>query len=221
MDGRTRRWAEHNEAQRRRIVDAAVALYDEGHADPTLKEIGDRAGVSRSVVYRQFRDRDEFDRAVQQRIVEMVFTALTPTFEVVGTPRETLRRAAAAYIGWAAAHPRLHRRADLDMAADGPVQHAIDEVAATIGAQLVMWFGLAGAQVTEADRAATEPLVHGLVGGTFAIVRHWVRLGTEVPDAERLTDLVVEAAWAVIEARARAFGLELDPDIPADEQLPD
>jgi hypothetical protein len=50
---------------------------------------------------------------VQQRIVDMVFGEVAPTFGVIGTPRETLRRAAAAYIdtvGWRRA--RLTQRED-------------------------------------------------------------------------------------------------------------
>lgn len=219
MDGRTRRWTAHNEAQRQRIVDAAVRLYDAGHPAPTLQQIGDRAGVSRSVLYRQFANRSELETAVQRRILDMVWRELAPTFEAVGTPRSSLRRAASAYIGWAAQHPRLHQLADLDMAADGPLQHAIDRISAVIADQLVAWFSLAGADVTEADRAATDPLAHGLVGAVFATVRRWVHLGTEVPDAEHLTELVVESTWAVIDARARAYGIAVDPDVPVEEQL--
>lgn len=221
MDGRSARWEAHNAAQRLRIVTSAIALYDEGRAGASLQEIGRRAGVARSVVYRQFADRRDLERAVQQHILDDLSAQLVPTLgpRPGDTVRTALRRAASTYVGWAAGHPRLHQLADVDVDADGPLQHALDHVAGVIAGLLVAWFTDAGAQVSAADRAATDPLAHGLVGAAFATVRRWVHLGAHVPDAEHLTELLVESTWALIDVRARAFGLVLDPDVPVEAVL--
>lgn len=220
MDGRSTRWSAHNDAQRDRIVAAAIALYDEGNVEASLQEIGARAGLSRSVLYRQFADRRELEHAVQQQILDVLLDRIAAAIVLTGTIRETLRRAAATYIAWAAEHPRLHQLGDLDSAASGPLSRAIDQISAQIAETMVVTFRLSGAHVSDADVAATDPLAHGLVGAVFAIVRRWVHLGAKVPDVEHLTDLVVESAWAVIDVRLRAYGLSIDPDAPVESLFP-
>ena len=100
------------------------------------------------------------------------------------------------------------------MAADSPLQRALDYISAQIARRLIAWFAEAGAEVSPADAAATDPLAHGLVGAVFGTVRRWVHLGARVPDAAHLTDLLVESAWALIDVRARGFGVVLDPERP-------
>ena len=220
MDGRSTRWSAHNDAQRERIITAAIALYDEGNLDASLQEIGSRAGLSRSVLYRQFEDRSDLERAVQQQILDGLLTRISDAIVLTGTVRETLRRAASTYIAWAAEHPRLHQLGDLDPAASGPLSRAIDRLSEQIAETMVVTFRLSGAEVSEADAAATDPLAHGLVGAVFATVRRWVHLGAKVPDVDHLTDLVVESTWAVIDVRLRAYGLRIDPDAPIESLLP-
>lgn len=212
MDGRATRWAAHNDAQRERIITAAIALYDEGNLGATLQEIGDRAGLSRSVIYRQFEDRRDVQLAVERHVLDDLLGRLGEAMVLTGSVRELLRRVASTYIDWAAQHPRLHQLSELDSASDGPLSHAIDQIAGTIAETLVLVFRLSGAEVSEADVAATDPLSHGLVGAVFATVRRWLHLGAKVPDAEHLTELVVESVWAIIDMRARAYGLAVDPD---------
>jgi len=220
VDGRSTRWSAHNDAQRERIITAAIALYDEGNLDASLQEIGSRAGLSRSVLYRQFEDRSDLERAVQQQILDGLLTRISDAIVLTGTVRETLRRAASTYIAWAAEHPRLHQLGDLDPAASGPLSRAIDRLSEQIAETMVVTFRLSGAEVSEADAAATDPLAHGLVGAVFATVRRWVHLGAKVPDVDHLTDLVVESTWAVIDVRLRAYGLRIDPDAPIESLLP-
>ena len=52
------------------------------------------------------------------------------------------------------------------------------------------------------------------IDAIFAAVRRWLYLGAKVPDVEHMTDQIVESAWAVIDARLCAYGLEIDPDAP-------
>lgn len=216
MDGRSTRWAAHNDAQRERIILAAIALHDEGHGGASLQEIGARAGLSRSVLYRQFDDRRDLELAVERYVLDGLLARLDAELVLAGTIRETLRRVASTYIDWAAEHPRLHQLADLDATADGPLGQAIARIAGRIAETLVATFRLGGAEVSEADVAAADPLAHGLVGAVFATVRRWIQLGAKVPDREHLTDLVVESAWAVLDVRIRAYGQAIDPDVPVE-----
>jgi len=219
MDGRATRWAAHNDAQRERIITAAISLYDEGNTAPSLQEIGARAGLARSILYRQFEDRRDLELAVEQYVLDDLLTRLEDSLVLQGPIREILRRVAATYIEWAADHPRLHQLSDLDSAADGPLSKAIEQIAGRVGELMILAFRASGAELTESDIAATDPLTHGLIGAVFAAVRRWLHLGAKVPDVEHMTDLIVESAWAVIDARLRAYGIVMDPDAPL--ELPD
>lgn len=220
MDGRTRRWQQHNDAQQRRVVEAAIELYDEGHASATLLEIGQRAGVSRAAVYRQFADRGDLERAVQQHVLDALWAMIAPRLTIERTVRASLRGVVAAYVDWAAAHPQLHRMADRDASPDSARERGLRQVSTAVAEALVTWFTVAGAEVTETDRAATDPLAFGLVSAGHGTVRRWLELGAEVPDAAHLTELITDSAWAMIDIRLRAYGIVVDPEAPIEDQLP-
>lgn len=218
-DGRQKRWQEHNDARRQRILAVAVELIESEAADLTLQEVARRAGLSRSVVYRQFADRRELDAAVQAYVVESLWAELLPALHLEGTVRESIEGMVRVYVEWAVRHPQLHRRFDYDAAGEGPLEQTLDRVSAQVAAMLIGVFEALGAKLTEADRAATDPLVYGLVGAVFGTVRRWIRTGVDVPDADHMVGLLAEAAWAVIDTRARAFGLAVDPDAPLEQLL--
>jgi AcrR family transcriptional regulator len=210
MDGRATRWAAHNDAQRERIIAAAISLYDAGNAAPSLQEIGAQAGLARSVLYRQFEDRRDLDRAVRSEVLAQLWEQLAPHLAFSGPPQEALRTTLQLYVDWAASHPRLHHLVDLDLDESGPLQHGLDQISAAVVDLLVSWFRAVGAEVSEADIVATDPLAHGVVGLVHATVRRWVDQGCAVPKASHLVDLMAEAVWAMVEARAKAYGITVD-----------
>lgn len=212
-DGRQVRWNEHNEGRRARIIAAAIAFIDAGRGDVSLQEIGERAGLSRSVVYRQFRDRRELDLAVQRQVMHDLFAKLSTSLLAGGSPMEIMRRTADVYVHWAAEHPSLHRLSDADsLAGDGPMQQMVDRISRDISAVIVDGFEAFGSPMSDADRAATDPLVYGIVGFWFGVIRRWVNLGAAEPDAKHLVEVLVDSTWPIIDARARSYGLELDPN---------
>ena len=73
-DGRTVR------AQRTRqaLVDALLALLDEGEVRPTAERIAARAGVSERSVFQHFRDREQLFEAVARQQYERVVPTLRP-----------------------------------------------------------------------------------------------------------------------------------------------
>jgi TetR/AcrR family transcriptional regulator, regulator of autoinduction and epiphytic fitness len=74
LDGRTVR------AQRTRqaIVDALLALLDEGEMRPTAERIAERAGVSERSVFQHFPDREQLFEAVARQQYERVVPTLRP-----------------------------------------------------------------------------------------------------------------------------------------------
>ena len=215
MDGRSVRWEAHNAAQRARIVDSAIALIESTGDLPPLLEVGQHAGVSRSVLYRQFADRSDLEMAVRARGMEMFWEAFAPVLTAPqGTVREVVHRASAAYVHWAEANRHLHQRADQSAGEASEVARSIDLIAAQIAELLINGFKAVGAEISEADVEATDPLVHGLVSGVYAAVRRWIVRGCKAPDAEHLIALLVEFAEALITSRLAAFGVRADFDAP-------
>ena len=88
--------AEHAALTRDRIVDAAVALLNEGDsADIAMQDVAARAGVSVRTVYRNFATRDElFDGVVAtlgRRVSTVVGTGPRSSEEYVATTADVVR----------------------------------------------------------------------------------------------------------------------------------
>lgn len=216
MDGRRARWQQHNDERRQRIIDAAIDLYEEQGPHVTLQAVGERAGLSRSVVYRHFSDRHELDVAAQVQILQGLWAELLPALRLEGTIRETVQRGIGVYVGWAVKHPQLHVVADVDTSHDGngALQQGIDMISARIVEILLAGAELLELDVSDDDIAAADPLVYGLVGMIFGAVRRWVHLGEQHPDATLMTRIISDSAIALIATRLKEFGVELDPDAP-------
>jgi TetR/AcrR family transcriptional regulator, regulator of autoinduction and epiphytic fitness len=86
-DGRSARAARTRET----VVDALLALLDEGDLRPTAREIAERAGVSLRSVYVHFDDLEDLFNAASRRHLERIAHLLTP----VPTSRPLATRMAA------------------------------------------------------------------------------------------------------------------------------
>jgi AcrR family transcriptional regulator len=96
---------------RRALLDAAGALLDAGGPGAvTLREVGARAGVSRSAPYRHFPDKEHLLMQVATEAWLEVGDALEPLAADTATPpRETLREALRALMAIGRARPHLYR----------------------------------------------------------------------------------------------------------------
>ena len=72
IDGRTARRHRNRDA----VLDALIALADEGHIDPPIEAIADRAGVSYRSVYRYFEDRTALMLAAMERMLDDLWPTL-------------------------------------------------------------------------------------------------------------------------------------------------
>jgi AcrR family transcriptional regulator len=67
-DGRRARWTEHRRARREDLVGAAVEAVRLAGPDVSVDDVARSAGVSKTVIYRYFSDKDELINAVLERI---------------------------------------------------------------------------------------------------------------------------------------------------------
>jgi AcrR family transcriptional regulator len=221
VDGRAARWQGHNQERRRRVVEAAIAMVEEGVGELSLQDVGVRAGLSRSVVYRLFADRRELDAAVQREVLAGIMDELLAAMVLEETLRATMRRVIGVYVDWAASHPRLHRVADYDTAVDGngPLQQVVGQIATSAVELLEAIVDRLRVERTKPPRDITLPFAHGMVGMVFGTVRSWVHQQVGGTDADLLVSLLTDAVWAQVDVLLRTVGIEVDADRPLREWL--
>jgi AcrR family transcriptional regulator len=220
-DGRQARWDQHKEERRQQIIDAAIAVVEEAGpgAEIHVQQIAERAGLSRTVVYRHFEDRADLDRAVQTTILDRLWAELMPRITLDGTVPEIIERAVGTYVHWAVAHPALHQLADHDVATSsgrhdgrsGPLEEGLARLAGQV-AQVVHVGAVAlGGELSDDDRASLDPLAYGMVGAVFSSVRRWLTHGDPTLTPEKVIALISQTLWFGIDGHARRFGLVIDP----------
>ncbi|GAB2769133.1 TetR/AcrR family transcriptional regulator [Nocardioides salsibiostraticola] len=222
IDGRRARWDEHNLARRQVILEAATDVLAglEPGAEIHVRQIAEKAGLSRTVVYRHFADRADLDVAVQAHIFELVGARLLPALSLEGTPVDIVRRIVGAYVGWAAEHPALHQFVERETpgsSGPSPLDQAIAQVAKGIEDLITLVVDSLEVRLTEDDRSALDPLIFGVVGFGFTAVRRWLRRPDQQPGPEALIDVLSEAIWLPIAGLASARGVTLDPNVPVSD----
>lgn len=223
-DGRKARWEQHNTARRLQIIEAAVTLAEEQPPGTELhvRQVAERAGVGRPVVYRYFADRADLDRAVQDHVLEMLRDAVAAGVGLDGTVEQIIHRIVAGYVHWAAAHPSLHRLAEEDRSGPGEVgalETVIKQIVDLVAEFFTSAIELLHVELDEDDLAALDPLIFGLVGQVFGAVRRWLWRTERAPSADALADALARAIWHEISGLAADRGVRLDPEMPLDELL--
>lgn len=225
-DGRRVRWEQHNSERRRQILDAAVAVLESSAPGTEIhvRQIAERAGVGRPVVYRYFADRADLDRAVQGHVLDQLRDAVAAEVSLSGTIEQIIRRIVGGYVGWAAAHPALHRVAEQDRTSGrdvGELEVVVKQIVDLVAGLFTSAMELLHVELADDDLATLDPLIFGLVGQVFGAVRRWLWRPEREPSAEALADALARAIWFEISGLAADRGVYLDPAMPLDELLLD
>jgi AcrR family transcriptional regulator len=188
-DGRRSRWTEHRRARREDLVGAAVEAVRRTGPDFAVDDVARSAGVSKTVIYRYFSDKDELVDAVLERISR---TVLLPRLlgEIAAEhpdDRSALRAVIAAFVSLIEDEPELYRfgyahsgrsgRADL---VAGTERRIAEALAALMGERLEA----AGQRPESATTWA-----YGIVG-MVQLTTHWWSTSRTVPAAELVDQLV-------------------------------
>ena len=106
-DGRRLRWAQHRAQRRAAFVDAGVRAIDQYGPAASAEQIADLAGVSRTVLYRYFRDLEDLRQAIAEHTVDALVDSVLPSLVLSpqATPREIISGAIEVIIGWLDEHP--------------------------------------------------------------------------------------------------------------------
>lgn len=213
-NGYQARWERHNTGRQTRILEAAVELLEDGQtgAEISVQQIAQRAGLAKSVVYRQFRDREDLDRRVRSYLVDEFAGTLATKLDISdGSLEEILVRSINTVAEWMSDHPRLH-----EFVRSGPTHYddtGIDAVsslkAAIAGRARDIIAGVS--KSIDVDDSAFESLALALVTMVEGTLAHWVRGQDPELTRAKIVDDLATYAWYVLDGAARTLGVHIDP----------
>jgi AcrR family transcriptional regulator len=208
VDGRRERWNDHRARRRAVLVEAGVTAIDTYGPESSAEEIAATAEVSRTVLYRYFRDKEDLRNAISQRVSEIVIAELVPPLRSGTTANEIIAGTLDALTRWVESHPRLYHFLRQRGTSGDP---GISTVEATIADQLaellsrfMTLFGLR----TDLAEPASQSLV-GMVEHTIA----WWMKGRKV-SRDYLVEHLRLAIWDVIDGELRRSNIQLGIDDP-------
>ncbi|SHG06644.1 transcriptional regulator, TetR family [Jatrophihabitans endophyticus] len=206
-DGRRLRWTEHRAQRRAAFVAAGAAAVDRHGPGASAEQIADEAGVSRTVLYRYFRDREDLRQAIAELVVKDVLDAVLPKLQLSTetTPRQIIGAAIGTIIGWLDEHPNLYHF--LRLRRDGGLESVENTLADNVASLLkiiMVFFGIEG---DEAD-----PGAYGIVGFVESAGGWWLQ-HRSIP-REKFTAIVCNGVWHLLEGTAREHGLHVEYDAP-------
>src|SRR5690348_16293699 len=159
-DGRRLRWTEHRSQRRAGFVASGALAIDRFGPEASAEQIAELAGVSRTVLYRYFRDREDLRQAIGDQLVATVIDSVLPSLQITptSTPRQIIESVITVIIGWLDEHPNLYyflRNRRTGASLESVENTLADQVAALLKVFL-MFFGI--------DDDKAEPGAYGLVG---------------------------------------------------------
>jgi AcrR family transcriptional regulator len=207
-DGRRLRWTEHRSQRRAAFVAAGAAAIDKHGADASAEQIAEEAGVSRTVLYRYFRDREDLRQAIADQLAATVIASVLPNLQISpsSTPHQVIESVIDVIVGWLDEHPNLYyflrnRRTGTSLEA---VENTLADQVAALLKVFLMFFGI------DSDKA--EPGAYGMVGLVESTGAWW--LSRRTISRAKLTELLCEGVWSLIEGTARANNVVVGYDDP-------
>ena len=181
-----------DEPGRDKVLAAALALFGErGYGETSIADIGERAELSKSVVYHYFASKAELYEAVLEQRTGRLLEAVAEAVPAPGARGARLRPGVDAYLAALAADPAAWRLLVRDPPADPALVAVHERLAATRRSAL-------GELLATADKRTADPLHVELVATAIRAFAAWWHDHPDVPRAH-----VVEAIADVAAAGAR------------------
>jgi AcrR family transcriptional regulator len=207
-DGRRRRWAEHRAQRRAMFVAAGAHAIDRHGPDASAEQIAEAAGVSRTVLYRYFRDREELRQAIADEAVAAIVAGVSPSLQLGAgsTPRRVITSAVDVIVGWLDQHPNLYYflRDRRNGSALEAVENTLADQVAAVLTVLLGRFGI--------DAAKAEPGAYGIVGFVESSGSWW--LSRRAMSRDQIAETICQGLWYLLEGAARANNVTVSYDEP-------
>ncbi len=200
-DGRRQRWEKHKQERRSELTDGTIEAVRALGADAGMDEIATHIGVSKTVLYRYFSDKNDLGTAVTVRFFE---TTLLPRLaEAISDDADeyTLTRTViGVYVRAVADDPGLYRFA----LTNSPTSSVGTVESERLVAQLLTATIVARMEERAADTSGAMVWSHVLVGGMQRAVDWWMT-DRELP-VDDLIDYLTMMVWSSVTGIARVNG---------------
>jgi AcrR family transcriptional regulator len=200
QDGRRSRWTEHRRARKEELVGAAVTAVRRAGPDFSVDDVARSAGVSKTVIYRYFTDKDELINAVLERISSAILLPrlLGELAVERSDDRARLHAMIAAFVQLIEDEPALYRFA---YAQAGRADRA--DLVATTEREIAEALGLLmGERLAHAGRPVEPAMTwaYGVVGMVQLAAHWWSSTRSVTPGdlVEQLTGLAYGGLGALL-----------------------
>lgn len=222
-DGRRQRWEKHKQARRTELTDGTIDAVRELGPEVGMDEIASHIGVSKTVLYRYFTDKNDLAMATMVRFFESrLFPRLTEAITDDVDEYTLTRTVVGVYVHAVADDPNLYRFTLGGSAGAGPMNADSEKLVAQLLATAITM----RAAERDSDVAGVEVWSYTFVGGLRRAVDWWMtdrRLSED-----EMIDYVTMLIWSAIVGIAAVNGsreafMSAPPVLitPADLEKPD
>ncbi len=207
-DGRRVRWTEHRNQRRAAFVTAGAVAIDTYGPEASAEQMAEAAGVSRTVLYRYFRDREDLRQAVADEAVAAVVAGVLPKLvpSADSTPRQVISSVIEVVVDWLDQHPNMYYflRDRRGGSALEEVENIVADQLAALLTKFLPFFGI--------DSEKVEPGAYGIVGFVESSGSWW--LARRSVSREKLAEIVCDGVWYLLDGTARAADVVVGYDDP-------
>jgi AcrR family transcriptional regulator len=193
-DGRKRRWHQHKVERRNELIDGTLEAIRRRGRDVSMDEIANEIGVSKTVLYRYFVDKNDLTTAVmmrfaQQTLIPNMAAALSSNLDGFDLTREIIR----VYVETVAAEPEPYR---FVMANSSASKSKVIADSERIIARMLAVMLRRRMREVGMDLGGVEPWAYMIVGGVQLATHSWL-LDPRM-SADELIDYLTMLSWSAL-----------------------
>jgi len=193
-DGRKRRWHQHKVERRNELVDGTIDAIRRHGRFLSMDEIAAEIGVSKTVLYRYFVDKNDLTTAVMMRFTQTTLipnmaAALSSNLDGFDLTREIIR----VYVETVAAEPEPYR---FVMANSSASKSKVIADSERIIARMLAVMMRRRMQEAGMDTGGVEPWAYLIVGGVQLATHSW--MSDPRMTADELIDYLTMLSWSAL-----------------------
>ena len=201
-DGRKRRWHQHKVDRRNELVDGTLGAIRQRGSNVSMDEIAAEIGVSKTVLYRYFVDKNDLTTAVMMRFAQTTLipnmaAALSSNSDGYALVREIIR----VYVDTVAAEPETYRFVMSNNSASRTKAIADSE---QIIARMLAVMLRRRMQLNGMDTHGVEAWAFMIVGGVQLATHSW--MSNRRMSADDLIDYLTMLSWNALRGIVEANG---------------
>jgi AcrR family transcriptional regulator len=193
-DGRKRRWHQHKVDRRNELVDGTLEAVRRRGSNVSMDEIAAEIGVSKTVLYRYFVDKNDLTTAVMMRFAQTTLipnmaSAMSSSLDGFELTREIIR----VYVDTVAAEPEIYPFVFANSSASKSKAIADSEQIIARMLAVVLRRRMAHAGM---DTGGVDAFAFHTVGGVQLATHSW--MSNRRMTAEALTDYLTLLSWSAL-----------------------